>query len=234
MTNWIRWLAYGLMVAAVMGALAASLWFSTLGLEVKLRWIGVESLGEGAGWISDQNRASSQPLYCVALLPPAGVSAVPDPTNNALVFKDWLVENQKRKWVGSVRMVGVNRLRHQPDARAQARSARVLLEPLCPRWTVVGASLESALWLALDWPEGVEKLVLLANGPTFNDPALSERVGHIQAPTQVLWTPATGKPQIAIPHAIFKLLEECQGPIHTNCVNQGLNSVGEMLGYGVM
>lgn len=49
----------------------------------------------------------------------------------------------------------------QPE---QARVLREALAPLCPRWTVVGNSMGgwTAAWLALQWPEGVERLVLLA------------------------------------------------------------------------
>lgn len=47
---------------------------------------------------------------------------------------------------------------------AQARLLRDAMEQLCPRWTVVGNSLGgwASLWLALEWPEGVERLVLLS------------------------------------------------------------------------
>lgn len=47
---------------------------------------------------------------------------------------------------------------------AQADALRDSLSSACPRWTVVGNSLGgwTAAWLALKWPEGVERLVLLA------------------------------------------------------------------------
>ncbi|TBR17333.1 alpha/beta hydrolase, partial [bacterium] len=47
---------------------------------------------------------------------------------------------------------------------AQALALRAALEPLCPTWTVVGNSLGgwSSSWLALQWPEGVERLILLS------------------------------------------------------------------------
>jgi pimeloyl-ACP methyl ester carboxylesterase len=47
--------------------------------------------------------------------------------------------------------------------RAQARTLRAGLEPLCPAWTVAGNSLGgwTSLWLALDWPAGVKRLALL-------------------------------------------------------------------------
>lgn len=56
--------------------------------------------------------------------------------------------------------------------RAQARALRAGLEPLCPRWTVAGNSLGgwTSLWLALDWPDGVDGLVLL-DAAGVNDPS---------------------------------------------------------------
>lgn len=47
---------------------------------------------------------------------------------------------------------------------AQADALKGALAAACPRWTVVGNSLGgwTAAWLALKWPEGVERLVLLA------------------------------------------------------------------------
>lgn len=55
--------------------------------------------------------------------------------------------------------------------RAQARVVREALSARCPRWTVAGNSLGGwiASWLALDWPEGVERLVLI-NAAGFTDP----------------------------------------------------------------
>ncbi len=61
-----------------------------------------------------------------------------------------------------------------PDygVRAQARVLRAALEGRCPRWTVVGNSLGGAIsgWLAVDWPAGVEKLVLV-NAAGLSDPS---------------------------------------------------------------
>lgn len=47
--------------------------------------------------------------------------------------------------------------------RAQAKVMRTALEGRCAKWTVAGNSLGGwiAAWLALDWPQGVEELVLL-------------------------------------------------------------------------
>lgn len=50
--------------------------------------------------------------------------------------------------------------------RNQAHALEQALAPLCPKWMVVGNSLGGwvAAWLALDWPEGVSKLILVDSG----------------------------------------------------------------------
>lgn len=50
--------------------------------------------------------------------------------------------------------------------RTTARILRTALEKRCPRWTLVGNSLGGwiSAWIALDWPEGVERLVLVNQG----------------------------------------------------------------------
>lgn len=47
--------------------------------------------------------------------------------------------------------------------RNQARALRAAMEPLCNRWVVAGNSLGGwvSSWLALDWSEGVAKLILM-------------------------------------------------------------------------
>lgn len=55
--------------------------------------------------------------------------------------------------------------------RAQARVLRAALEPRCPEWTVAGNSLGGWIsgWLAVDWPGGVRRLVLV-NAAGLSDP----------------------------------------------------------------
>lgn len=75
--------------------------------------------------------------------------------------------------------------------RAQAGALRAALESRCPRWTVAGNSLGGwiSLWLALDWPEGVERLVLLGSAGV-DDPtgAVLEAARVLSDPTPELMT----------------------------------------------
>ncbi|MBI3549476.1 MAG: alpha/beta hydrolase [Elusimicrobia bacterium] len=54
---------------------------------------------------------------------------------------------------------------------AMAEAMRASLEPKCSKWTLVGNSLGGwiAAWMALQWPDGVERLILLSPAG-FEDP----------------------------------------------------------------
>jgi len=69
--------------------------------------------------------------------------------------------------------------------RAQARVLRAALEPRCPEWTVAGNSLGGWIsgWLAVDWPAGVRRLVLV------NAAGLSDPDGHALEAAKVLAEP---------------------------------------------
>lgn len=56
--------------------------------------------------------------------------------------------------------------------RAQSRVLRAALETRCPEWTVAGNSLGGWIsgWLAVDWPQGVRRLVLV-NAAGLADPS---------------------------------------------------------------
>lgn len=69
--------------------------------------------------------------------------------------------------------------------RAQARVLRSALETRCPEWTVAGNSLGGWIsgWLAVDWPQGVKRLVLI------NAAGLSDRSEHALQAARTLADP---------------------------------------------
>lgn len=74
---------------------------------------------------------------------------------------------------------------------AMARAVQESLSPVCSTWTVVGNSLGGwvAGWLALDWPKGVERLLLI-------DPAgLDDPTGQSEAVARLLEAPTVEKMQ---------------------------------------
>ena len=91
-----------------------------------------------------------------------------------------------------------------------AGALRSTLEPVCPRWTVAGNSLGGwvAAWLAADWPEGVERLILLAPAGLDDPTGLSEETARTLAdPTPEAIQAFLGKAQAspaAFPKAVLK------------------------------
>lgn len=71
--------------------------------------------------------------------------------------------------------------------RPQARLLRKIMSKKCPSWTVAGNSLGGwvSMWLALDWPEGVERLVLLAPA------GLKDPTGQSEKSARELANPST-------------------------------------------
>lgn len=67
--------------------------------------------------------------------------------------------------------------------RAQARTLRAALEPVCPEWTVAGNSLGgwTSMWLALDWPAGVKSLILLDPAGIEDSSGAQERTARVLA-----------------------------------------------------
>lgn len=78
---------------------------------------------------------------------------------------------------GSRRPEGVEAYR----VPAQAKAVREALEPLCPKWTVAGNSLGGwiSAELALQWPEGVERLVLVNSVGLYDPSGLLYETGRI-------------------------------------------------------
>ena len=77
------------------------------------------------------------------------------------------------------------------ELRKQAEMLRTGLSGLCPRWVLVGQESGGwiAAWLALDWPEGVKRLILMAGLQG------ELQMGLIQVPTLLLW----GKDDAVVP-----------------------------------
>jgi pimeloyl-ACP methyl ester carboxylesterase len=72
--------------------------------------------------------------------------------------------------------------------RAQARALRSALEPINAHWTIAGNSLGGwiAGWTALDWPQGVERLVLIGaagvDDPSGSDLSAAQALSHPDVP----------------------------------------------------
>jgi pimeloyl-ACP methyl ester carboxylesterase len=127
---------------------------------------GVQGVRSGAlqGFVQDHCEAKKD-CTCVALI--HGLA------DNALTWKKILLW-PKNGWLMPVKLyafdlpgTGASPAPKDPGrdyrVRNQARAVREALEPLCSRWIVAGNSLGGwvASWLALDWPEGISKLILM-------------------------------------------------------------------------
>lgn len=84
--------------------------------------------------------------------------------------------------------------------RAQARILRTALEPRCAEWTVAGNSLGGwiAAWLAVDWPQGVKKLVLV------NAAGLTDPTGLALEAARTLGAPTIAAMKVFSARAYFK------------------------------
>lgn len=93
--------------------------------------------------------------------------------DNAITWKKVLLWPENG-WLESVKLYAFDLpgsgespapLNPQTDYRVrnQAHALQKALEPVCSKWMVVGNSMGGwiAAWLALDWPEGVSRLILV-------------------------------------------------------------------------
>lgn len=158
-----------LLVAAVSaGGLFAShnpLRVHDAAIALRLRWSGVAPLrsGSAAGLVRDTCRPGA-PCRCAALLHGLGDSAA---TWRNILQGDADAPFPSGWRVAAFDMPGTGRSPAPAAGYAQPEQAKLLrsaLEPLCPSWTVVGNSLGgwTSAWLAVQWPAGVERLILLS------------------------------------------------------------------------
>lgn len=158
--------------------------------RARLRWSGVAAVRSGplSGLIKDTCRPDA-PCRCAALVHGLGDTALtwrrilsgdggaPVPAGWRLVAFDMPGTGASPAPAGGYA---------QPE---QARLLRQALAPLCPSWTVAGNSLGgwTAAWLALDWPEGVERLVLLSPAGLWDPSGASESTARtLAAPSTAL------------------------------------------------
>lgn len=138
-----------------------------LGVSVALRWAGVRATRSGplSGLVRDTCRAG-EPCRCAALVHGLG--------DTSATWRRILAGEADAPVPPGWRLFAPDMPGTPPSPRparragyaqpAQGQALRQALGALCPTWTVVGNSLGgwSASWLALEWPEGVERLILLS------------------------------------------------------------------------
>ncbi|MDP3544096.1 MAG: alpha/beta hydrolase [Elusimicrobiota bacterium] len=112
------------------------------------------------------------PCRCVALVHGMGDSAMT--WDKTMLGRGGATKPPEGTLLLAVDMPGTDGSGHAADygIRAQARVLRAALESRCPEWTVAGNSLGGWIsgWLAVDWPQGVARLVLV-NAAGLSDPS---------------------------------------------------------------
>lgn len=201
------------------GGLALSLYPLTVhdrAVALLLRWSGVGTVRSGGlGGLERDTCRPGAACRCVALVHGLGDSSAtwrrllrdedgaPVPRGNRLVAFDLPAPGDYA-------------------VTAQAQALRAALEPLCPRWTVVGNSLGGweSLWLALQWPQGVERLILLDPAGLKDASGLSEQTARTLAdPTaqnlRVFNRRVTHKERV-LPDRVFEQLADLLKARHTH------------------
>ena len=164
--------AFAIGAAAVFvsfAACAAAAWFAPFQTHVALRRLallrgGARRVAAGPLLAYEMNSCRpGAPCRCVALVHGLGDSALT--WDKIMNGTDGAAPPPEGSLLLAVDMPGTDGSAPASDygIRAQARVLRRALEARCPEWTVAGNSLGGwiALWLAVDWPEGVKTLVLV-------------------------------------------------------------------------
>lgn len=141
--------------------------------RLALRRGGVRRVAAGPLLAYEKNACrAGAPCRCVALVHGLGDSALT--WDKILLGKGGASVPPEGTLILAVDMPGTDGSAPAADygVRAQARVLRGALEPRCPEWTVAGNSLGGWIsgWLAVDWPRGVRRLVLV-NAAGVSDPS---------------------------------------------------------------
>lgn len=180
----------GLFVAGVGAAAAVGLapFQTVMALRRLALWRGgVHRVAAGPLLAYEKNTCrEGAPCRCVALVHGMGDSALT--WDKTMLGTDGAALPPDGTLLLAVDMPGTDGSAPAADygIRAQARVLRVALEARCPEWTVAGNSLGGwiASWLAVDWPQGVRRLVLI-NAAGLSDPSDLTRMAAnvLAAPT---------------------------------------------------
>lgn len=163
----------GLLAAGLPVLAAAGFWLYPLEANMAwrkaaLRLHGVRRIQAGPLMAYERDACvPGRPCRCVALVHGLGDSAL---TWDRVLGGDGAPPPPEGTRLLAVDLPGTDGSPEPKDeagfgVRAQAGALRQALESRCPKWTVAGNSLGGwiSLWLALDWPQGVDRLVLLGS-----------------------------------------------------------------------
>lgn len=145
-------------VLLVAAFVAFPLELMTLWREAALKAHGARRIRLGTlGAYEKDNCEPGRPCKCVALLHGLG--------DTSLTWDKLLKAAPEGALVVAPDLPGTESSEPPPSwgVRAQAQVVRAALEGRCPKWTLAGNSFGGwiSAWVALDWPQGVDELVLL-------------------------------------------------------------------------